>query len=402
MSENGEGAVGETVEFRTVPTPNKNDQTTEFTAVTPQAQQQKTPILERRIDRRELFGRSLKLALGGAAAAAVGKLVLDKRSEPGTAPPATQTAEAEQTQVVAVEQTEQAVESLPLIDRVNAILGLELFSPMRNEAEMRFADDVATVEDVDLGLTVCAKLESREQLLAKRAALRAEGQPGMVQLSAEQIAYCERNKIDTEIFAMCLDTYPDALKIIAKLQPDIRDDELGKTIDPEMLMINAGGMAQLVMQETTGFREIGSEKAMTQLADPDDVNALTIYCQKLREDTGLQFDENNVPGSALTSGNSTGGTIGIQFRPTNALDHYDLLKQAGEVGNIFDPTTSIKMAWVFLASQKWVEDANDYQYGYMKGDRIAMDRALRTWNDEDTEVEVILSSADNASDSGVV
>ncbi len=285
------------------------------------------------------------------------------------------------------------------IEKLNTILKQDLFIYERNEAEMEFAENVQSLKDIDLGLSVCAELGARIRLLEKRAEIRAKGTEGMIQLTDVQKAFCAENGVDEEILGMCLDAYEDAKAIIRKVQPKIRADEEGKLVDPEKLMINPGGMAKLIMEETSGFKTIGSKKAITQLFGPEAQNntaALTKLCELLSDDTGLNFDPNNVPGSDVVdfTVNESGGAIGIQFMPGRALDYYNLFKEAGEDGNIFDPLQSIKMAWTFVACHERVAPGPDgFRWGYMRGNDKAIDFAIRKWNDLDSEVNAIKGAA---------
>lgn len=361
----------------------QNGDTQEFQIISDSSAKQS--VMERTSTRRSLLGNAARLIAGGTAAAVVGKYYTDKRENP--------------------KQEGPLIERVPtVVEKLNGILSQKLFSHERIEAENAYAESVTALQEIDAGLSVCADIGARVRLLEKRAELRAQGHIFMVQLNESQREFCREHGIDEEILAMCLDAREQAKAIIAKLQPEIREDELGKSVDPAMLMMNAGGVAQLIMQETSGFREIGGATAMSQLTDPKDQVALKEYCRLISEETGLNYNPENVPGSERgdKTENWSGGAIGIQFMPQNAMEYHNLFKSVGEQANIFDPLTSIKMAWVFIARHEWVgPEKDDFRWGYMKGDPEAIRKAIRKWNDLEREVQAIETSAYDGANLGV-
>lgn len=375
MSETGEFDITHTQELPELP---KNDT-------------EKVPVMQKTMSRRTVTKKgavgAAAIVLGGAMG--FDKLKSSKQEDPVVTPDS-----------VVAPIPEESPE-YTTHEQLNMILAQEIFSHERILDEIRYAEQVVTLEDIDKGLSVCADIGARIRLLEKRAELRSQKPDEMIQLNEAHKNFCKENGVDEEILGMCLDAYNGAEKIITALQSKIRIDEKGKLVDPEMLMINAGGMAKLIMEETSGFINVGGKKAMTQLTQEYDREALVTVCKLATQNTGLRFNANNVPGSDIVNpeANFSGGAIGIQFMPSRALEYYQKIVEEGgfdpkSEGNIFDPIQSIKMAWTFIACHERVGDGpHDFRWGYMKGDPEAIELAIRKWNNLDSEVNAIKDAA---------
>ncbi len=358
----------------------------------PTAENNESP-LDYKITRRGLVKGAAKYGIAAAIGAKIGLELSEHKNRKSEENTQFVEESTDQMNILQQEQRETAQTEL-LKQQMNEILGLELFSDVRNTVEQTYAESVQTLEGVDMALSVCADMDVRTYLINKRWELRQKGTPGMAQLTEDQLKFCDSQNITPEILGMCLDAYEDAKQIIGKLKGELRPDL--PEIDAEMLMINPGGMAELIMQETSGFKTIGSKKAMTQLTSEIDQESLVQLCALLSKDTGLQFDPHNVPGSDIGDPNVnwSGGAIGIQFMPGNALRYYRMFQEVGEEANIFDPLQSIKMAWAFVAHHERVgPEPNAIRWGYVKGDNTAIELAIRKWNNLDSEVNAIMGSA---------
>jgi hypothetical protein len=292
------------------------------------------------------------------------------------------------------------------LSRLNTIADIDLFSGPRNHKEMEYAQNAQSIEEVDLGLMVCGKREVREVLLAKRAECRAQN-PEMTQLNDIQRLFCDQHGISEEVLAMCLDGYDHAMKVIDSLKLSLREDRKGQESHPEMLMINPGGMAKLIMSETTGFTNIGGAKAVDELVkfdeskgvdvpDEERKGKLQIIVDHVNRQTGLRLRADNVPGSERgdTAVNSSGGAIGIQFMPERAVEYYQKISGkfgSDTEGNIFDPMQSITMAWTFLACQEQVPGG--IRYGYMRGNEESIWYSLMKWNQSEQQMTPVLNAA---------
>lgn len=358
----------------------------------PTAENNESP-LDYKITRRGLVKGAAKYGIAAAIGAKIGLELSEHKNRKSEENTQFVEESTDQMNILQQEQRETAQTEL-LKQQMNEILGLELFSDVRNTVEQTYAESVQTLEGVDMALSVCADMDVRTYLINKRWELRQRGTPGMTQLTEDQLKFCYSRDITPEVLGMCLDAYKDAKRIIGKLKGELRPDL--PEIEAEMLMINPGGMAELIMQETSGFKTIGSKKAMTQLTSEIDQESLVQLCALLSKDTGLQFDPHNVPGSDIGDPNVnwSGGAIGIQFMPGNALRYYRMFQEVGEEANIFDPLQSIKMAWAFVAHHERVgPEPNAIRWGYVKGDNTAIELAIRKWNNLDSEVNAIMGSA---------
>ncbi|HRN96120.1 MAG TPA: hypothetical protein PLD54_01600 [Candidatus Levybacteria bacterium] len=386
----------------------QNGRTEDFQQIPNRSQEQDKSILDTELSRRKVAKAALLATFGIVGGLPVIRRFI--RSDTSKVPYLeTQQVQAPQDMLDVSEQEPQD----PWAEQ-NTILQAEIFSPERVALENAYLKDTMTLSEIDLGLAVCVEESVRRSLIGKRWELRKSGVEGMTQLSAEQIQFCREHEISNEILGMCLDTYEDAKNIIAQLQDELREDSEGKAVDPEMLMINAGGLAKLIMTETSGFLNPGKKKAITQFGEDNivyDTAALKELTSLLSENTGLNFDPNNIAGSEFLKqdGNTSGGAIGIQFMPSRALEYYRKLQKTGEIGNIFDPIQSIKMAWTFLACHEQVipgePTPEKFRYGYLRGNEPHHDRyrynAIDKWNSKEDQIQSIKQAAEIYSDRGL-
>lgn len=294
---------------------------------------------------------------------------------------------------------------------LNAILALPLNTDERLVAEVNYAGKTKALEDIDRGLWVLSRKEPRAALMEKRAQLRLIGHPNLTPLSSQQIEWAKSKRIHPEVLGVCIDAYPLAKDVVAKLTPVLRPD-LKEDISPDQLMINPGGMAMLICTETgfkldpfkegdsyRGFVSIGARPAVEEIntepnAFPQGIEALTELCAILSRNTGLNFNPTNIPGSIRGNPdmNLSGGAIGLQFMPGKALELYEIIGKTGEKFNPFDLTSSLVGAWVYLARQQ-VFPGGVIRYGYQRNNPEAIKKAIEKWNPYRSQIEIILETA---------
>lgn len=302
----------------------------------------------------------------------------------------------------------------PKISPIEAIVPIPIGDPVRPEAEREYANHALTIKDIDTGLMFLVDKIARLRLLERRFEIRQnEKQANLTVLNQAQIDWAETNGILPEALGICIDAYPKAHKVIEVLKKDLRDDLKNNPaalsqIKPDDLMINPGGMAALVQVETDSFVDIGHVPAIKQIntgskdySNEDEL--LKILCSKLSKDTGLPFDPENVPGSERgnVQENISGGAIGMQFMPGNALGIYELfekynlsrdLENDPELKfNPFNVESSVIGAWVFLARHERFTQGE--RFGYLRGDDEKMIFALRKWNNVPAVAKSTLGNA---------
>lgn len=348
----------------------------------------------RRINRRGFIinaGKAAGAAAGFAAGLGAG-LAIPRPPSPDTTP--------------AVAEAENP----PLIERLNQILALPLNTDERLEKEGTYATWASDLEAIDKGLWVLSRPEQRARLIYKRATLREKGHPTLTRLSDAQRAWAQKNGIHPETLASCIDAFDPAKEAIEKLKKVLRPN-LPASTPSEDLMINPGGMAMLMVTESgfkldpypgnndlwRGFVSIGQRPAVLEINPdkfPNAVPALRKLAENLRKDTGLNFDPENIQGSIRGDPqvNDSGGAIGLQFMPNNALKLYNMLASVGIKFNPFDITSSLVGGWVFLAEQVSFPDGS-LRYGYQRGNPEAIRFAIEKWNQYDPQIRSIVEAA---------
>ena len=207
-------------------------------------------------------------------------------------------------------------------------------------------------------------------------------------LSSERVRWAENHKVDPAVLAYCCQAYPIARRI---------------TGSSDGLMISSGGLAKLLMTETSligadgklrGFINIGAGSAWEEInatAFPEERPALIRIAEKLTDMTGLPFNANggkNIPGSERGDPreNATGGAIALQMRPTNVEAFW--WEEDPEKGivpaNPFHPLSSPIFAWRFL------------EYcGFNRKNQDKIRRALLFWNQDFNQAQEILTYHQN-------
>lgn len=305
----------------------------------------------------------------------------------------------------------------PQPDQVNTlqqILASPLFSAERSALEKSYASQAKGLEDIDRGFWVIQSQELRARLLDLRHQLRQAGHPLLISLPEAQARWAKNYQflpglgIHPETLAACLDSYPVARRAIASLRDQLRPDLKDQAISIDDLMINPGGMAALSCYETGwdlgtnlsyGFSNIGGNLAALEINQtylPTALNSLNVLALRLRADTGLYYHLGNIIGSERGNPalNASGGAIGMQFMPDNALRLYDLLSEAGFKFNPFHLQSSLVAAWVFLARQE-IFEGGGIRYGYRRNFPVESRLALAKWNPLTPQINSVYKAAVN-------
>lgn len=292
---------------------------------------------------------------------------------------------------------------------LSRILSSQVGSKTRHDLEDEYCYRVRTKEDIDRGFCTVSSPDLRSQLLLKRWGLRENGK--LSALKKEKREWAERRRIYPETLAICDDTYKHAKDVISKLAwlPGFEKIKFNiREVGLDGVMINPGGMTELVCTETGslvealvasgdvadlrfGFVNTGVDPAIYQINDKhryfkDEKKNLALLIQKLSNDTGLKYYPENVQGSGRgdIEKNLSGGAIGLQFMPGNALMIYNALEKIGEKFNPFDPESSIVGAWVFLAMN-----------GYKRGDFESQRKAIQGWNRDTDQIKAVFNVAND-------
>lgn len=301
---------------------------------------------------------------------------------------------------------------------LNEILALPLDSSDRLAAEEFYVRRAQTKEQIDKGFWVIDNQDLREKLLTERYKLRQKDPGNIFAKDTDLIGWTAKNDVNNEVLGMCFDTYSKAGDIIGSVQKYLKTQggvieiegikySLDTSINPANLMINPGGLSALVCDETTNFTNIGQKSALSQInsdkdAFPSAPGDLVKLCEHLTQDTGLKFQPENIPGSSRGDPklNLSGGAIGLQFMPNQALALNEILGKANFKFNPFDPESALIGAWLYLALQKEaigkdgeIVIRKGYRLGNDESSQQARQEALMTWNPYKKEVTHILKVA---------
>ncbi len=305
----------------------------------------------------------------------------------------------------------KTIEQLSNAELVNTIISLKPESPNlpgpRNILEYEYTKRVGlNFAGLRLGLTIISNRYCRDALIGNLGLIMEEGGESKMPklLNKDQTEWAKYHKIEPVVLNLCLiqkDKARQAIKLLQ--QKKLINKSLPADIDPDELMISPGGLAELVKQETDNFSHIGTSSAFDNInpvAFPEAIPALEKWAEILTQEVihpiypQIKYDMFAIPGSSLgdTKINLSGGAIGLQFMPDNALEIYYLLKEVGVLFNPFDPFDSLIGAWVFLALQKNVFDKNGQaaiRSGYQKSLPQKIYYSLAKWNPFKAEIEAI-------------
>ncbi len=344
-------------------------------------------------------------------------------------------------------------ESLTLGDVkfLNEILALPISSDERKQKEIEYFNKARNLKQIDLGLAFISYFrtkigidgkrefnhnwELKAQLLNRRYDLRQAGHSELKTLPQDLVLWAEQNKIHPEILALSHQALSEMesfiwekyFKLPEGFRPDLVDAvkegylsaDFLKKLKASDLMLTAGGLAKLIVEETGqefpfysrsgkkiavkyGFINQGFTSALTQINTKQFPNApasLREIVALTSKDLGINIIPENVVGSERVGENESGGAIGGQIMPDNALEMYKDFKESGITVNFFSPDVARAMIF-FLASAKRI--GNDLRFGMLRGpEQITLktgklvsikELGLRKWNNSDEEVYSVMQA----------
>ncbi len=349
--------------------------------------------------RRRLVKAGLYIAGGGILGAIAGRALNTSTSSATEAPaPATTPVATKETPTTnaTTKEVPKTVEKTDLKAFLNEILSLDPYTPKRVRKEAAYVALAQTKEQINQGFWAVTSKDLRACLLDARTELRTKGDLPK-NLSPQEMEWAISQKLQPEVLAICKEAYPQALEVIKTLLPTLRPSLANQKIDPETVMMNPGGMAMLMALETGssfggnelkfGFINTGEQPAIRHINPkifPDGVDSLKKLCELVSTDTGINFNYEKIPGSYSGEGDVSGGAIGPQFMPDNALKVYQLMDRVGVKFNPFDPTSAVIGAWVFLAMK-----------GYMRGNDQTIFNTIMSWNYDKNEANKTIAAAND-------
>lgn len=297
-------------------------------------------------------------------------------------------------------------------DLLNKILASSFGSDERYKLENQYVLTVQTLKQVDMGLITISDPELRKDLISLRYKLREKGTPGLRQLTKEELNWSKENKIHPEVLGIATDQYFEAKKMLEEYMKRVGRDQFLKQFRPDLLnevkegrltktqldaitvddmLINPGGAAALIDFETAGLINTGAQPAYDQLS-PREQGIFTEIIGDISEETGLNIDPKNVPGSEA-------GASGLQFMPeTTSRLRQTFRKLFSFNFNHLDPRSAIKGIYLMLAQGEEVIDSKGnpgFRHGYAKGAIFEKFRkfAILKWNQLQEELDAILKGA---------
>lgn len=292
-----------------------------------------------------------------------------------------------------------------LHSQVEKILSLHPASEERANLEYAVFDHLkdklnsgaASHRDVLLALEFSATIKGRNygmELIWQGRQAGVLEQYGLKKLDPERIKWAQENQIDPRILAIAGDVRGMVLQILLAdplqfLEQGIKPPEDWTEEDKtavQNLIPSAGMIAKLMMTETQGMLNLGTDWAIKQLnpkvfpSGPADLAEIAANLTKL---TGFPFTPDNIPGSIRGDEryNLSGGAIGCQFMPIlwrvfelkyNFVNNKR--KHKFPPLSPFDPIMATMMATLYLSSYfnhreglrngQWVRDETTLRIGY--------------------------------------
>lgn len=382
-----------------------------------------------RINRRDFLGLLGLSAAGVVATTAIPAVSKEGKLKTPGAPKPTATVSSGQLKTQAVSEKPIGLEPLSDTDLLNKALSLPLGTKKREETEKIYLSRAQTLGQIDRGLFVVVDPDSRWSLLGERYETRQAGKSELLTpIPDDLLAWCKEERIYPEAMGVCLDAQKIAKWMIQifldrsteSFRPDFFEPKLdhliparlreparsGKRIDAADLMMNLGGTAKLIMTETSGFKNIGTLPAVSQLNKEwkgyeAEMAALKQVCQIQRDFTGLDYRLENIPGSENFEGTITGGAIGgSQVLPSLALEMIKVGQSVGKNIIIFQNTWAAVMAWIKTAKTTKLQNGK-YAVGYIVGDEPGVvafrEDSLEQWNPDPSQPGSILQTANRFS-----
>lgn len=306
-------------------------------------------------------------------------------------------------------------------------------SEEREKIEIELVNQLSensTASDILLSLQALSHINARKKALDILWQKRQTGEMskfGFQPLSEEKINWANENGITPLTLAIAEDCVIPSL-VLFKANADqfleaIPEIERKNIIENNLLphrIPNAGYIAKLLMTETSGWKNIGTVPAITQINTEPEWFPTAI--KDLRAITSLFSDIfpyrahlNNLPGSFRGKGSASGGAIGPQLMPNNALQYIGWYNQANrEVGNMypspnpFDIYSGTILTNLFIASEVFARHPQISQYGtkietyeevirfgYQRGKDDQIEKAFAKWNPHQEQIATIVAAGES-------
>lgn len=316
-----------------------------------------------------------------------------------------------------------------IIEQAKTYMSLE--GNQRHDLEIQVVKKLeegnAGYEDVLLFMKSAGSIEARAWASELIWKMRQKGELktyGLSVLSDEHIRWAEKTGVDKRILAYCIDAR-DAAKRLMLADPYIFYENLQTGVDEayvENTLPNPGYMAMLLQTETGNpyshdkwaYVYVGDGFASQEInesidAFPNSNEYLKKLAKHHQETTGLPFLDNweSIPGSLRgdPSQNLSGGAIGPQFMPLNAvlfLNKYNTARDKMSNTdvpdlNLWDPYTGTILGYLYIASAFYarhgnLEPVNVLRPGYMKGNDEMIRAATQKWNPHAGQINQIVTA----------
>jgi hypothetical protein len=282
------------------------------------------------------------------------------------------------------------------------IIDLSPTSTDRSKAEYALFDHIrkeltagrADMSDVLTALQTSATVEGRHYGMdliwqGRQAGLLEKY--GMDKLDDQRIKWAKENKIDPRILAIAGDVRKMALQILMSdpymfLEQEIKPPSQWTEEDKkeiENMIPSAGMIAMLMMTETDGYKNVGSDFAIKHLnpevfaSGPADLDEIA---KQLKQSTGFNFTRGNIPGSERGNPlhNLSGGAVGPQFMPVLWLlfaDKYNAVNK--KIGNKFPPLSPFDPIMGTMLSTLYLASSFKHREGLANGTRVKDESTLR-------------------------
>lgn len=322
-------------------------------------------------------------------------------------------------------------ENMPNLGKIVETADLFMDYPPQSEERERIELDLvtelaedSTPSDVLLSLQALSTVQARNRALNLLFEKRQAGEMaefGFQPLSDEKIDWAEENDIDPLTLSIAEDCFIPSLVIFEaaphRFLEAVPEEKRQKIIEKNKLphrIPNPGFIAKLLMTETSGWRNIGTVPAVTQInTDPDlfptAVNDLKSIANKFSRYIPYKKHLDTLPGSIKTEDSLSGGAIGPQIMPNNALQFvkwYDeannKLRKKYPSPNPFDIYTGTILAYLFVASEFKARHAKVDEYGthpqvydeivrpgYNREEKEKIEESAAKWNPDADQIRKI-------------
>ncbi len=318
-----------------------------------------------------------------------------------------------------------------IVESADQFMALPPQNQERQKLEMALVNQLSensTPSDILVSLQTLANHEARRKALGLLWQKRQAGEMekfGFNPLPQKKIDWAKENEIDPLTLAIAEDCFIPSL-VLFQANPDkfleaVPEKERKEIFEANKLphrIPNPGFIAKLLMTETSGWKNIGTAPAINEInTNPDyfptAVNDLKSITNKFSQNIPFKKHLQNIPGSARHEGASSGGAIGPQIMPDNALQFikwYDeanhKLRKKYPSPNPFDIYTGTILAYLFVASEFKARHTKVDEYGthpkvynniirpgYDRENKQKIRESTAKWNQDKEQIEKIITAA---------